>query len=217
MKARAGDFTGQNGIFDPLNRNNGSRAPFPGNLIPQNRIDPIASAFLTRYEPLPNSTSANGNYFDSSPSRSTGDSASGRVDRQFGNRGTLTGRYTLNNEDNRVAGSFPLLPFSEQVRAQQVSLGYTIGSARWVNEAHASFTRLRVFGVPETAFHVNVAKELGLADPPTDPISFGLPYFNALNYSMVTDTPTLPQSQRDNLWQISDNVALVRNRHSLKF
>ena len=36
---------------------------------------------------------------------SSTDSASGRIDHQFGNRGTLTGRYTLNSESNRVAGS----------------------------------------------------------------------------------------------------------------
>src|SRR5262249_54829421 len=161
---RSGDFTGQNAIFDPTNMSDGLRAPFPGNRIPQSRIDPISAAFLSRYEPLPNSSSANGNYFDASPSRSTADSASGRLDHQLGNRGMLSARYTLNGEDNRVAGSFPLLPFSEQVRAQQMSLGHTSGGARWANEARASFTRLRVFGVPETAFHVNVAKELGLAD-----------------------------------------------------
>ena len=77
--------------------NNGRRTPFAGNRIPQNRIDPIATSFLTTYQPLPNSTGASGNYFDPTPSRSVADSASGRIDRQFGSRGTLTGRYTINN------------------------------------------------------------------------------------------------------------------------
>ena len=71
--------------------------------------------------------------------------------------------------------------------------------------------------MPETAFRVNVAQQLGLAQPPTDPFSFGLPYFNVTNYSMVTDSPSLPQVQRDNLWQASDGLSLVRGRHTLKF
>jgi outer membrane receptor protein involved in Fe transport len=213
---RGGDFTGQNDIFDPLTLAGGMRTPFPGNVIPQNRIDPIATNFLTRYEPLPNSTSASGNYLDATPNRNTADSAAARIDRHFGTSASLTVHYTLNEENNVVSGSFPLLPFSEQVRAQQASVGYMKGGATWTNEARLSFTRLRVFGVPETAFHVNVAQQLGLADPPTDPFSFGLPYFNAQNYSMVTDSPSLPQVQRDNLWQVSDNVALVRGRHTLK-
>jgi hypothetical protein len=214
---RGGDFTGQNNIFDPSTLADGKRTPFPGNRIPTNRIDPIATAFLTRYQPLPNSNSPSGNYADSVPNTNTNDATSGRVDHSFGSRAALSVHYTFNNEGNIVAGSFPLLPFSEQVRAQQASVGYTTGGAAWIEEGHLAFTRLKVFGLPETAFKVNVAQQLGLADPPTDPFSYGLPYFNAQNYSIVTDSPSLPQSQRDNLWQISDNISLLRGRHTVKF
>jgi outer membrane receptor protein involved in Fe transport len=214
---RGGDFTGQNLIFDPrAPAGDGTRSPFAGNFIPKNLIDNIATTFLNRYEPLPNSNNASGNFVPSDPNRNTGDSAAGRVDHHFGTHGSLSAHYTFNGEGNTVAGSFPLLPFSEQVRAQQVSLGYLTGAASWTNDAHAAFTRLRVYGVPETAFKVNVAQQLGLADPPTDPFSFGLPYFNATNYSMVTDSPSLPQVQRDNLWHFSDTVALVRGSHTIK-
>ncbi|HMC63267.1 MAG TPA: TonB-dependent receptor [Candidatus Solibacter sp.] len=213
---RGGDFSGQTPIFDPLSLDQaGVRTPFPGNRIPQNRIDSVATNFLTRYEPLPNS--AGGNYRDATPNENSTDSVSARVDHQFGNRSSLTGRYTLNDEGNRVAGSFPLLPLAEQVRAQQAAIGFTTSSHKWIDEARLSFTRLRMFDVPETAFKVNVAQQLGLADPPTDPLSFGLPYFNATNYAMVTDSPTLPQAQRDNLWHISDNLSVGRGRHTVKF
>src|ERR1039458_6298196 len=47
---RTGDYSGQATITDPLN----GGAPFPGNVIPPGRIDPIASKFLSTYEPLPN-------------------------------------------------------------------------------------------------------------------------------------------------------------------
>jgi len=213
---RSGDFTGQNTIYDPLAPSQAARTPFPENRIPQTRVDPIATAFLSRFEPLPNSTGSS-NYLDATPNLNPGDSASGRIDHQFARAGVLTGRYTFNGESNLVAGSFPLLPYSEQVRAQQAAIGHTMSRGRWINEARFAFTRLRLFDVPETAFHDNVAKDLGLADPPTDPFNFGLPYFNALNYSMVTDSPSLPQVQRDNLWQVSDGLALARRGHTLKF
>jgi len=213
---RAGDFSGQTPIFDPLSLDQaGLRTPFPGNRIPRNRIDSVATNFLTRYQPLPNS--AGGNYRDATPNEMPADSMSARVDHQFGSRSSLTARYTLNSESNLVAGSFPLLPFNEQVRAQQAALGFTTSSHAWINEARLSFTRLSLFDVPETAFKVNVAQQLGLADPPTDPLSFGLPYFNAVNYSMVTDSPSLPQVQRDNLWHLSDSLSVVRGRHTVKF
>jgi hypothetical protein len=212
QNTRAGDFSGQSTIYDPL-----TGAPFPGNRIPQARIDPIAAAYLSKYEPLPNLTGGTSNYKDATPNEDVTDSASGRLDHSFGNRGLLTGRYTLNREENRLAGSFPVLPASEQVRAQQVALGYTRSAASWLNEARFSFTRLRLFDVPESAFHVNVEQELGLANPPSDPFQFGVPFFNVTNYSLVTDSPTLPQVQRDNLWHASDTVSLQRGRHTWKF
>jgi hypothetical protein len=215
---RGGDFTGGSTIYDPASANTAAdRTPFPGNQIPASRLDPIATAFLAKYEPLPNSSSSSGNYRDATPSTLGTDEASGRFDHQFGNRSTLTARYTLNRESNVISGSFPLLPFSENVRAQQVAAGYTTTSASAVNEARVSFTRLRLFDVPQSAFHTNIVQQLGLADPPTNPLYFGLPYFNVQNYSFVTDSPTLPQSQRDNLWNASDNVSVLRGRHSLKF
>ncbi len=216
---RAGNFAGQNTIYDPLSLNvaANTRTPFPGDQIPQGRIDPIASAFLAKYEPLPNSNSASGNYLDATPNQNNTDSASGRIDHQFANQSLLTGRYTYNGEGNTVAGSFPLLPLSEQVRAQQLALGYTTSRASWINEARFAYTRLRLYDVPESAFKTNVEQALGLANPDTNPFDFGLPYFNATDYSMVTDSPTLPQVQRDNLWQASDSLSMVRGRHTLKF
>ena len=48
---RAGDFSGGAAIRDPL-----TGAAFPGNVIPANRIDPIAAKILDSYIPLPNSS-----------------------------------------------------------------------------------------------------------------------------------------------------------------
>ncbi len=116
-----------------------------------------------------------------------------------------------------VSGSFPELPTSEQVRAQQFAVGYTTSRATWINAARFNFTRLRLYDVPQSAFKTNVEQALGLANPDTNPFDFGLPFFNATDYSMVTDSPTLPQVQRDNLWQLSDSFSLTRGRHTLKF
>ena len=115
-----------------------------------------------------------------------------------------------------MAGSFPILPTSEQVRAQQATVAHIVSTANSVFENRVAFTRLRMFNVPESAFQVNVAQELGLADPPTDPLSFGLPFFNVTNYSLVTDSPSAPQSQRDNLWHLSSRFSRTRARHTWK-
>ena len=213
---RSGDFAGGSPIFDPSNlAANGSRLPFPNNIIPSSRIDPIAAKYLAMFEPLPNQAGPN-NYLDTTPNRNHVDSGSGRIDHEFRNHSRLFARYTINDERNSLAGGFPLLPTDETVRAQQASVGYTLAGTSWLNEARLAFTRLKVFGTPESAFHSDIARELGINDLSSDPASFGLPYFVVSDYSTVTDSPTLPQLQRDNEWQVSDGFSITRRGHTLK-
>jgi hypothetical protein len=214
---RSGDFKGgSNVIYDPLTLTAlGTREPFPNNVVPANRIDPIAAKYLSQYEPLPNrSVGSSSNYLDSTPSTSDTDTVSGRIDHQFRSAGLLFGRYTINNEPGNFAGSFPLRPTAEQLRAQQISLGHTFATTNFINELRVSFTRLRLFDAPLSAFQTNEAAALGLDNPPTDPFAFGLPYFFLTDFSTVTDSPNLPQTQRDNTWNLSDAVTLVRGRHT---
>ena len=216
--ARAGSFQGGSLIYDPLSGlTDGARVPFPGNAIPGPRIDPIARQYLARFEPLPNrSDTSGGNYLDSSPSTGNRDTVSARFDRQLKNGSLLFARYTLNDDRGGVGGNFPLRPTTEDLRAQQVTLGHTISGASWTNELRASFTRLRLFDMPLSASQENVAASLGILNPPSDPFSFGLPYFYLPDYSTVTDDPTLPQIQRDNTWGASEMFSRVRGRRTYK-
>jgi hypothetical protein len=215
---RAGDFAGQNPLYDPLTLDAaGARVPFAGNVIPSSRIDPIASSFLSRFEPLPNLNNGDGNnYLDSTPNQNRSDAASTRIDHQFRNQSQLSARYTLNDESNRIAGSFPLRPTAESVRAQQAALSYTHSGKSWLNEARFSFTRLSMYDTPESAFQANLVQQLGVQGLSSDPANYGLPYFQVTDYSLVTDSPTLPQVQRDNLWNLSDGVSWVRGAHTFK-
>lgn len=211
---RVGDFSGGNQIFDPLSTDSvtAARTALPGNLIPGQRIDPIASKYLSQFEPLPNRTGGTSNYLDAAPSTSDDDSGSVRLDHQFQHAGLLFGRYTFNNDRGGIGGNFPLRPTSETLLAQQALVGYSTGRVMWNNEARASFARLRLFDVAQNQGGTNIAKELGILDPPTDPTAFGLPYFFLSDFSTVTDDPTLPQTQRDNILNLSDVFSLVRGK-----
>ena len=215
---RAGDFTGRAPLFSPfsLDPATGKRLPFAGNVIPANLIDPVAAKFLSTYEPLPNRSDPNNNYIDSTPNQNHNDTVSGRVDHEFSNRSRMFGRYTINDERGLLTGSFPLLPVNENLRAQQAALGHTLSGANWLNEARLDFTRLKVFDTPQAAFHQDLAGQLGLQGLSGNPANFGLPYFLVEDFSTVTDSPTLPQLQRDNLWQVTDGFSTTRGRHTLK-
>ena len=105
----------------------------------------------------------------------------------------------------RLPNSFALSRFLWVTRLPRASA---------VNEFRASFTRLALFDAPQSAFRTNEAAALGLDNPPTDPFAFGLPYFFVTDFSTVTDDPTLPQIQRDNVWSFSDSFTVVRGRHT---
>jgi hypothetical protein len=85
---------------DPNNSGQYVRSPFPGNVIPQNRIDPVAAKIQT-YFPAPTSagdpnTGLN-NFFFSGPSiRGTND-FSGRVDHQLNSSTLIMGRFSRAN------------------------------------------------------------------------------------------------------------------------
>jgi hypothetical protein len=213
---RGGDFSGRNAIFDPYSFDGSSRQPFAGNRIPATRVDSVARAFLDRFQPLPNYTGTTGNFLEATPNEETFDHVSGRVDHQFRSTGRLFGRYTINNERSRIAGFFPLLPTSQRLRAQQAVLGYTTGRASWLSETRLAFTRLRIFSLPESAFRNDIARELGINGTSDDPFTWGLPYFLVTNFNLRTDDPVLPQIQRDNTWQFSENLSRLQGRHTLK-
>ena len=59
-------------------------------------------------------------------------------------------------------------------------------------------------------------QQLGVEGLTSDPANYGLPYFQLADYSLVTDDPTLPQVQRDNLWDVSDSVSWTRGAHTIK-
>ncbi|MGH9308856.1 MAG: carboxypeptidase regulatory-like domain-containing protein [Vicinamibacterales bacterium] len=96
---RAGNFS-QSGaaIYDPLNTINGVPQPFPGNIIPGSRIDPVARNLL-QYMVAPNSDpDAQGNNFFARENSRFDTYTSGiiRVDHNFGANHRFFARYGHN-------------------------------------------------------------------------------------------------------------------------
>jgi Carboxypeptidase regulatory-like domain/TonB dependent receptor len=217
---QSGNFSSLNPIYDPLQLTpQGTRSPFPNGVIPQSRLDPIAQKYLAMYEPLPNQPAGTGSdYIDSTPNTALTENGSVRIDHQLTTGSRLFGRYTVNSGSTAIAGSFPELPTDEQSRAQQIVLGHTWAGRDWVNEARISYTRLAISDAPQDAFKTDVLNQLGVQGfSGLAPNSFGLPYFQVGDFDLITDSPTLPQTQRDNTWDFSDSVSHSRGRHTFRF
>ncbi len=107
---RAGNFSGVTNsagqpviIYDPL-----TRQPFPGNIIPANRINPVSAAML-RYLPMPDTDRDNGtvNYNRTSLIRSEWTQQyTGKVEHKFTDNVTLSGFYLYNKSDEPCANYF---------------------------------------------------------------------------------------------------------------
>ncbi len=217
-EVRAGNFSGGAKIFDPLTLNAaGLRLPFANNTIPLSRLDPNVQNYLARYEPLPNNPANHADdYNDATPNRDHVDNGSLRLDHAWGQHNRLFARYTINDERSLLAGSFPELPTSETTRAQQFAIGHTYAAAEWIGETHFSFTRLRVFDLPESAFGTNVLASLGVLNASTNPYTFGLPSLVVTDYDMVQDSDTLPQTQRDNTTYLGSSISRTQGQHTWK-
>ncbi|MBL8223378.1 MAG: hypothetical protein JNL62_29365, partial [Bryobacterales bacterium] len=147
-------------IFDPNTtaaNTNGSgfvRQPFPGNVIPSNRLDPVSQKMLQFY-PLPNQTPNNpftftNNWIGQVSENRDMNQYTTKVDHRFADSNTLSVRYMYYKHfnDNGLAGALP----DPNVRARLDNYqNYTI----LVNDTHSfsptMLNELRV-GVTRQAF-----------------------------------------------------------------
>jgi hypothetical protein len=213
-------------IYDPAttranpNGNGLLRDPFPNNIIPENRIDPVAKNIL-RFYPLPNRTPDNAftnlnNYFGAVSNKRSLNQYTSRVDHRFNEQNNFSARYTYYRQftDQGLTNLYP----DPTVRLRNDPFrGHNL-----VLEDNHSFTprlihTLRV-GVARQIFEFKVAsadqgwpQQLGLptnVPPDTFPaISNGLTGFN---------TGTVGK-RGGSVWQLFDALTYLRGNHSFKF
>src|SRR5262249_28620906 len=97
-KVRSGDFSGLPSIYDPLRIDpiTGRRMPFAGNKIPENRLNPVAVAFLQK-APLPTAIGEVQNFVSSPSTRNDSHQGTVRLDYTLSPKDTLFARATSAN------------------------------------------------------------------------------------------------------------------------
>ena len=159
---RKGDFSGfSRQIFDPLTqRAQGSsfvRDPFPGNVIPANRLDQVGVNLLNLY-PLPNLGSGEVNNYLANPVRpNDGDRVDVKIDQVLSISDNMFVRFSRGN-DTLVEPSFLGIPAvgggpgvpgtAEQPVVQIVASETHVFSPSLINEARAGWTRLNLRQLP---------------------------------------------------------------------
>jgi hypothetical protein len=202
-------------IYDPQ-----TRAPFAGNVIPRDRLDPVALAAIAYYPP-PNraGTATNAsNFAGTSASTLDRDIIVGKIDHQLRRDDLLTVRYYLNDSATSVTGSFgnPVAdPLSDttDVRVQSVTAAYThIFNAKVVNELRLTYLR-RKFIDRHPGLGANFAAAIGLSGVSDQAFPvFNVPGYAALGSAAVArfQTPILDR-------QVLESLTWSRGTHAYKF
>lgn len=226
---RAGDFSqsyGSNGkligLKDPLLSGScnapGGAACFPGNVIPANRISPIARQ-LAAFLPGPNAAGVN-NYRAYGNSGDTWDSFLFKVDQRVTNNENVAFRVLKRWESstNPFSGS-PLGTFASTTDNVQALYGLSATSVltpTLINEGRMGLTRTTNNEVSSHA-GTNWAAQLGMPGTTTDPQLEAFPKFSITGYETLGDSTTNPIRYVVNNFNWSDVMTWSKGRHSIRF
>ncbi len=214
---QAGDFSEilpNTVVHDPLTDN-----PFPGNLIPTNRLHPVSKQLLEFY-PAANIAGAGltSNYLALNNNRTDKDQFNQRIDFVESSKSNWFGRYSWGDE-LALAPALKLNGTNLQTQVSQWMIdNVRVFTPTLVNEFRFGYNHFfNSFG-RELAFKRDVVKELnlpGLNDPA--PPAWGIPAVGILGFSGFGDDSEGPYVNYNHTFQWTDNISWTHGSHSLKF
>ena len=176
-----------------------TRSPFPGNIIPQSRINPVAAKVFSYY-PLPNQAGdaqGRNNFFATNPRTDDFYSVSTRVDHRLTPKQQVMGRY-VRNDRQEARNAF----FGEVNGVRPVgNYLFRINNAVTVDHVYTitNSTLLNVRGGWSRFQEPNVRQHEGLFDP----ASLG---FSATTAGFFNGARYMPRFDFDSLSDLGDNL-----------
>lgn len=213
---RAGNFAGSGQtVIDPF-----TQMPFPGDQIPQSRIDPLSAKILALY-PLPNLPGESGNYLGQPVQPQTQWQYNARMDHHFSPNDTLTLRYSYGRDalTEPYAESNTSIPgFGDVVQdsGHNALIEYAkVFSPTTLNSLLLGFNRATRKDFQEN-YQTNVNTLWGVNWLPSNAVDYGYPSITVSGYSPVGDVTELPIDRAENTYQITDGLTMIRGNHSVK-
>lgn len=209
MAQRSGSFAGV--VVDPL-----TGTPFPGNVIPQDRISPQARALLNYY-PLPN-FNGNGGYNFQVPllNPTHQDALQTRASKTLGRNNQVFGQFSF----QRTREDDPdLFGFLDKRNLQGINSGVNWThrfSQRLFFNLGFQYSRLSTRVTPFFANRANVSGDAGIQGNNQDPANWGPP---ALNFSSGLAGLSDAQSafNRSQTSGVSASMLLTHGAHNVAF
>jgi len=213
------------------------RDPFPGNVIPANRIHQVGRNVAGIY-PLPNAP-GNFNNYTSTVNRDVSDHVfSGRVDHRVSDKDSFFarfnwGKFKLDAPQGQAAcclptpaeaaARFQLGPFvagiqNTRLTTHGAAFNYSRAmTASFVNELRVGYAKTVPFTF-QSDFGIAAAESLGIRGINVTEFTTGLPNINVPDLTGISGGPAfLPVNPKQFHWQIEDALVWLRGRHQLKF
>ena len=231
---RNGNFAGSGtSIIDPA-----TNSPFPGNVIPANRINPVSAKAIPSFFPTPtnsDTTLASPNLVTTFPGSYTSNGFDGRLDQNFGLNHRVWGRVTqktisgIGTDAALGAGGAgdatynPLMgAFSTESDLTNLAISYNwIIRPNLINDLRFGYTRANFsFTYPQAAQGDSIVQALGIQGLPGSPSNGlgGIPVFYIGDLLGGQTNPYgHPRLNKNTTFEIGDNVSWTKGRHSLKF
>ncbi|MBI4873782.1 MAG: TonB-dependent receptor [Acidobacteria bacterium] len=209
---RRGDFSDSHApeavlVFDPS-----SHLPFPAQRISASRIG-FAARGLAALIPLPNLAGRAQNYVIDASLPQNSDEISARVNHSVSARDHVDVSWAA---QFRRGENAQLYGFRDTSDGSGLSAGaswlHSLGGMS-INILRSTDSRSRNGVTPFFAFGRDVARDLGLRGPSSDPVNFGPPNLNFTNFGALADASAM--LRRDRTLSVSDAFKWHREEHKV--
>jgi Carboxypeptidase regulatory-like domain/TonB dependent receptor-like, beta-barrel len=227
LAMRRGDFSELTRlIYDPTNGQ-----PFPGNIIPDNRIDSVARNILTQLYPEPNTPgtrqSSNGqtinNYLLNPIKHREDNQFDVKIDHNLTSQNRFFTRYSYEKTHRIQPASLPHgdagFTFGAgegNIKAQSLAFNDTHTlRPNLLNEFRFGWSSIKFFQLP-IDYGTNPAIAVGLPGINLNPATSAFPQFTFQNIRNLGQNANQPLITNQNDYQIFDNVTWIKGKHTIK-
>ena len=218
---RQGDFSATSArITDPL-----SGEPFPGNIIPASRLNPVSVNLVNKYMPLPNQ-GGTVNYAGVTLANTNIDQGIARIDHYLSSRDQLFVHYIFSRRDYpsvdlnpnfRYNATFPNTSFAVQHvhtftpgLLNEFRFGWEKGNVQLLSPRQGTDFRAESLGI-------NGLKVGGPDGRPLTAAESGFPVIGIDGFLGMGDSAASSNLDDSRTYQWVDNLSVIRGRHSMKF
>src|SRR5687768_8738653 len=239
-KMRQGDFSEVGTIYDPLTTvaapggGGVTRAPFPGNQIPQNRWDPVTAKLINAY-PMPTSSALSNNFVTTPARTQNWNQFDVRVDHTQSDQNNFLGRYSWSKTS--TVNPYTFAPVQLPGLSKAVGLGAEdtfagpsdllaehavfgwvhVFSSRLLLDSRAGYNHFNLdFTQADVVSGEQLGEQLGVPNANQQIGQDGIPIFSPANYTGIGHSRSLPIFRHEKAFQYVTNLTFAGDKHTIK-